>query len=576
MLSGAMLQASAAPVSSSPQILPPALEDVRESFSNDLLEKIISYEKSIKYNLYIISTFGFSTYIIIAISYAVGSKGSVLSALAQLGSLCVVNIADAYLNSAISYIKNDDNVLKKEISIASSLMIDRYKQGLLNLSNHDQVLVIEYCASKIFYNLFSLNPLNNSEITKENIMKFLVLGNRYGNQEDVKVVTNSGAMSIHDFLASNNNATNYPVLSLDQLYIYRGNERQKASHLLGIPDDKIPLFTEIKCDINTSYTIRNISFDNCNMIGITIENITFENVHFNKVTLFGARLKKILFVRCEFTEIDIRYAHIEDLETQDSEFAIYVEDLSKLEGAVFERKCDIGPIGIKIQNTDEYVRLASLASLGIFKEINGKIMFADRKLLECAAKYNSHLFQVEEKKIHKRLTNLKNEVVGEVNEKIQLAKSEIEQKIQKGNEIVLARVDEKIQVACQNLQKETTELRAELKGEIRDIQINMNQKFKLIDQRFELIDQRFGSIDKRFDGVDQRLGDMDQRLSNMDQRLGDISQKFESMQLQLERIANNQQAFYAHSVNFESYTTTLLGSNHIEQSQGDEIFSFAS
>jgi len=46
---------------------------------------------------------------------------------------------------------------------------------------------------------------------------------------------------------------------------------------------------------------------------------------------------------------------------------------------------------------------------------------------------------------------------------------------------------------------------AEVKGEVRDLRVEMNERFNSIDSRFNSIDSRFNSIDGRFDAMQRTM-----------------------------------------------------------------------
>ena len=46
---------------------------------------------------------------------------------------------------------------------------------------------------------------------------------------------------------------------------------------------------------------------------------------------------------------------------------------------------------------------------------------------------------------------------------------------------------------------------AEVKGEVRDLRAEMNERFNSIDSRFNSIDDRFNSIDDRFDAMQRTM-----------------------------------------------------------------------
>ena len=46
---------------------------------------------------------------------------------------------------------------------------------------------------------------------------------------------------------------------------------------------------------------------------------------------------------------------------------------------------------------------------------------------------------------------------------------------------------------------------AEVKGEVRDLRAEMNERFNSIDGRFNSVDSRFSSIDDRFDAMQRTM-----------------------------------------------------------------------
>jgi hypothetical protein len=46
---------------------------------------------------------------------------------------------------------------------------------------------------------------------------------------------------------------------------------------------------------------------------------------------------------------------------------------------------------------------------------------------------------------------------------------------------------------------------AEVKGEVRDLRAEMNERFNSMDSRFNSIDSRFNSIDDRFDALQRTM-----------------------------------------------------------------------
>ncbi|WP_272445662.1 hypothetical protein [Aquibacillus salsiterrae] len=57
---------------------------------------------------------------------------------------------------------------------------------------------------------------------------------------------------------------------------------------------------------------------------------------------------------------------------------------------------------------------------------------------------------------------------------------------------------------------------------IRELNDNMNRKFKQVDAKFEQIDERFEQIDRRFEQIDRRFEQIENRLDNIEHRLGSV------------------------------------------------------
>jgi hypothetical protein len=56
---------------------------------------------------------------------------------------------------------------------------------------------------------------------------------------------------------------------------------------------------------------------------------------------------------------------------------------------------------------------------------------------------------------------------------------------------------------------------AEVKGEVRDLRVEMNERFSSLDNRFASVDSRFTSIDARFTSIDDRFTSIDARFDAM-------------------------------------------------------------
>jgi hypothetical protein len=67
-------------------------------------------------------------------------------------------------------------------------------------------------------------------------------------------------------------------------------------------------------------------------------------------------------------------------------------------------------------------------------------------------------------------------------------------------------------------------------GDIRELQVEMNQGFAKVDQRFEQVDLRFEQVDLRFEQVDLRFEQIDKRFEQIDRRFERIEDKFDAMQ----------------------------------------------
>src|SRR5690349_6819759 len=59
---------------------------------------------------------------------------------------------------------------------------------------------------------------------------------------------------------------------------------------------------------------------------------------------------------------------------------------------------------------------------------------------------------------------------------------------------------------------------AEVKGEVRALRVEMNERFGSVDSRFDSVDGRFDSVDGRFDSVDGRFDSIENRFNSMDAR----------------------------------------------------------
>ena len=60
------------------------------------------------------------------------------------------------------------------------------------------------------------------------------------------------------------------------------------------------------------------------------------------------------------------------------------------------------------------------------------------------------------------------------------------------------------------------------KEDVKELEHNMDKRFKNVDTRLDGIDTRLDGIDTRLDNMDVRFDNMDARLDNMDARMGRI------------------------------------------------------
>lgn len=59
-------------------------------------------------------------------------------------------------------------------------------------------------------------------------------------------------------------------------------------------------------------------------------------------------------------------------------------------------------------------------------------------------------------------------------------------------------------------------------GELKNIRVQ-------IDERFEKVDEKFENIDKKFDNIDKRFADIDKKFADIDKKFADIDKKFDNL-----------------------------------------------
>lgn len=52
-------------------------------------------------------------------------------------------------------------------------------------------------------------------------------------------------------------------------------------------------------------------------------------------------------------------------------------------------------------------------------------------------------------------------------------------------------------------------------GELKNIRVQIDERFEKVDEKFDNIDKKFADIDKKFDNIDKRFDNLDRRITSL-------------------------------------------------------------
>jgi chromosome segregation ATPase len=69
----------------------------------------------------------------------------------------------------------------------------------------------------------------------------------------------------------------------------------------------------------------------------------------------------------------------------------------------------------------------------------------------------------------------------------------------------------------------------ETKDSIKNLEKNMNLRFKQVDERFKQVDERFAQVDRRFEQVDKRFEQIERDIRDLREGVGTLSEKISEL-----------------------------------------------
>ena len=93
-----------------------------------------------------------------------------------------------------------------------------------------------------------------------------------------------------------------------------------------------------------------------------------------------------------------------------------------------------------------------------------------------------------------------------------------------------------------NFQKLLLDLVREIKSDMKDFKLEVNQRFDKMNQQFDKVYQRFEKVDQQFDKIDQRFEKVDQRFDKVDQRFEKVDQRFQKVDQGFEKVDSDRRS----------------------------------